>query len=146
MLIERLKALLGSSAPELQQTEVNAQLACAALLLEVSRSDGSHSIEEKDAIWQLLQKKFDLSPRELQLLFEEALSASNDAPDLYSFTSTVKKNLNQAQKVTLIRGLWQVAYADGRLEPTEEAVIRKVSDLLYISHQDYISAKLDAAK
>ncbi len=145
MILARLRRLLSSEQDSaLKQSEVDARLACAALLLEVSRSDGSHSAEEKAAIWQLLERGFALSERELRCLFDQALEVSEEASDLFAFTSVAKKNLSQDQKVALVQGLWQVAYADGRLDPQEEGIIRKVADLLYVSHSDYIQAKLAA--
>ena len=38
--------------------------------------------------------------------------------------------------------MWQVAYADDHLDPIEEAVIRKVAELLYVNHSEFIRAKL----
>ncbi|MBY6017058.1 TerB family tellurite resistance protein [Halomonas denitrificans] len=145
MILARLRRLLSSEQDSgIKQSEVDARLACAALLLEVSRSDGSQSPEEKAAIWHLLEEGFSLSERELRLLFDQALEISEEASDLFAFTSVAKKNLSQAQKIALIQGLWRVAYADGDLDPQEEGVIRKVADLLYVSHGDYIQAKLAA--
>ncbi|MBY5991116.1 TerB family tellurite resistance protein [Ferrimonas balearica] len=145
MILTRLRRLLGSehSSP-LKQSEMDARLACAALLLEVSRSDGAHSPEEKAAIWHLLQEGFQLSERELTLLFDQALEASEEASDLFAFTSVAKKNLSHEQKLALIQGLWRVAFADGTLDPEEEGIIRKVADLLYVSHSEFIQAKLTA--
>lgn len=145
MILSRLRRLLGSDEDSvLRQTELDARVACAALLLEVARSDGEHSADEKAAIWHLLEKGFHLSERELKVLFDQAYEISEEASDLYAFTSTAKKNLSHDEKVSLVQGLWQVAYADGRLDPEEEGIVRKVAELLYISHADYIQAKLAA--
>jgi uncharacterized tellurite resistance protein B-like protein len=40
--------------------------------------------------------------------------------------------------------MWQVALADNALSRYEEHVIRKVSDLLYLSHNDFLLAKAAA--
>ena len=42
----------------------------------------------------------------------------------------------------LLRMLWRVAYADGRLDKYEEALLRKLGDLLFLSHDDFIREKL----
>jgi uncharacterized tellurite resistance protein B-like protein len=38
--------------------------------------------------------------------------------------------------------MWEVAYADGRVDRYEDHMIRKVADLLYLSHNDFIRMKL----
>jgi uncharacterized tellurite resistance protein B-like protein len=38
--------------------------------------------------------------------------------------------------------MWRVAFADRRLDKYEEAQIRKIADLLYVPHKDFIRTKL----
>lgn len=64
---------------------------------------------------------------------------------MYEFTNKLRK-LSQPQRYQLIEAMWQVAYADGVIDPLEEAVIRQVSDLIYLDHPEYIRAKLNAGK
>ncbi|MGY0640578.1 MAG: tellurite resistance TerB family protein, partial [Paraglaciecola chathamensis] len=45
----------------------------------------------------------------------------------------------------IIDGLWKIAYADDVLDPEEEHMIRRVADLLYVSHSQFIQSKLAAA-
>jgi uncharacterized tellurite resistance protein B-like protein len=40
--------------------------------------------------------------------------------------------------------MWKVAYADGDLDKYEDNIIRKVADLLYIRHSDFVRTKLEA--
>jgi uncharacterized tellurite resistance protein B-like protein len=40
--------------------------------------------------------------------------------------------------------MWRVAYADERLDKYEEHLIRKISDLIYVSHRDFIRTKHSA--
>jgi uncharacterized tellurite resistance protein B-like protein len=42
----------------------------------------------------------------------------------------------------LIIDMWAIAKADGVIDPMEEFVIRKVADLLYVSHSDFIYGKV----
>jgi uncharacterized tellurite resistance protein B-like protein len=39
--------------------------------------------------------------------------------------------------------LWQVAYADQRLDPHEELLLRQITDLLHLDHDDFIRVKLE---
>ncbi|MBV2123299.1 MAG: TerB family tellurite resistance protein, partial [Candidatus Thiodiazotropha sp. (ex Ctena orbiculata)] len=45
------------------------------------------------------------------------------------------------QKIQIIESLWQVAFADRQLHHYEEHVIRRLADLIHVSHGDFISAK-----
>ncbi len=42
----------------------------------------------------------------------------------------------------LIKAMWEVAHADGEIDPLEDSVIRKTSELLYVDHHEFIRAKL----
>jgi len=44
--------------------------------------------------------------------------------------------------VELIEKLWQVAFADHQLDKHEEHVIRRISDLIHVSHSDFMKTKL----
>ena len=51
------------------------------------------------------------------------------------------RHLDREEKVRVLEYLWQIAYADNVLDKYEEHAIRKVADLLYLSHADFITAK-----
>ncbi|MDD9894524.1 MAG: TerB family tellurite resistance protein, partial [Gammaproteobacteria bacterium] len=38
--------------------------------------------------------------------------------------------------------MWRVAFSDERLDKYEEHLIRKIADLIYVSHSDFIKSKL----
>ena len=38
--------------------------------------------------------------------------------------------------------MWEVANADGEIDPLEDAVIRKTAELIYVDHSEFIRAKL----
>jgi uncharacterized tellurite resistance protein B-like protein len=43
----------------------------------------------------------------------------------------------------LIRNLWAIAFADKILDRYEDSVIRRVCELTYVSHSDFIKTKLE---
>ena len=63
---------------------------------------------------------------------------------LHQFTKLIHDNYSLEEKKEIIYLLWLVAYSDEDLDMYEESMIRKISDLLYIPHQDFIQAKLRA--
>jgi uncharacterized tellurite resistance protein B-like protein len=69
---------------------------------------------------------------------------AREATSLYQFTSLMNEHFDHREKVLMILNMWEVAYADGRIDRYEEHLIRKVADLLYLSHKDFITSKQQA--
>jgi uncharacterized tellurite resistance protein B-like protein len=63
---------------------------------------------------------------------------------LHGPVSRLNAELTPDEKRALMEWMWRVAAVDGRVDPHEEHLLRKVADLLYVSHADYIRAKLGA--
>ena len=76
----------------------------------------------------------------MDLAEQEARQASG----YYQFTSLINKNCNADQKVRIIENMWHVAMSDGHISAHENHLMRKIADLLYIGHADYITAKQHA--
>lgn len=121
------------------------EIATAALLVEVMRLDGVAE-SERAAVLRALQAKFGLSDAEAAALVELAEAESRDAVGYYEFTSLINREFDAARKARIVELMWEVAYADATLSAHEQHVIRKVADLLYVPHADYIAAKLRARK
>lgn len=124
----------------LQQDQL--QLASAALMIEICKADDSVDEEEINKITVILREKFALNQLALDELFDLASQQADEATSLYQFTSLINDTYEYGAKIALIQNLWEVAYADGNLDRYEEHMIRKIADLLYISHSDFIRTKL----
>jgi uncharacterized tellurite resistance protein B-like protein len=44
----------------------------------------------------------------------------------------VHEHFDVAQKTTVLEMMWRVALADGKVDPHEDHLLRKVADLLYL--------------
>ena len=121
------------------------ELASAALLMEISRADDGVSKAEREAVGVAMKSVFNLSDEEADDLVSTAEDAVDSAISLFDFTSIVNERFSREQKIDLMRMLWAVAYADNHLDRYEEYYVRKIADLLHISHSDYIKTKLLAA-
>ena len=119
------------------------QVATAALLVEVMRLDGQAE-PERVAVLKAVHKKFGLSDDEAHTLVELAESEARDAVGYYQFTSLINREFSREQKIHIVELMWQVVYADASLSAHENHVMRKIADLLYVAHGDYIAAKLRA--
>ena len=85
-----------------------------------------------------------MTAKAAEMVLASGSARSDDAVDLVQFTQVLNQSLDASAKHKVIQGLWHVAYADKTLAPLEEHVIRKIADLLYIPHSQYIQAKLAA--
>ncbi len=127
-----------------QATEENLHLACAALYIEMMHMDDTLHAEEQEMILKSIQDSFSLSLEEANNLISLATQERKQATDYYQFTSLINKNFTQQQKITVIKNLWQIAYADGVLDKHEEYMVRKMADLLHVAHLDFIKTKHQA--
>ena len=117
-------------------------VAVAALLLEVARADQAVDAAERRSVIAAIARLCKLEGEDLDTLVATAAEAVDEAVSFYEFTATINARLSQAQKRELLETLWRVAQADGRVDHYEEYYIRKLADLLHLSHQDFIRAKL----
>ncbi|WIO75534.1 TerB family tellurite resistance protein [Porticoccaceae bacterium LTM1] len=144
-MIARLKAFFQQNIDlsDEKSTVRSVQLAAAALLVEVMVTDNKVETSEEQRVKNLLQTQYELSSDEVETLFELAHQEVKDATSLYQFTRLINENFEYQEKITLIENLWKVAFADNVLDKHEEAVIRRISELIYVSHSDFIRAKLN---
>lgn len=108
------------------------QIATAALLAEVMRMDTVVTDDERQVVLRALCERFSLSVKESEKIVQLAMQEASQATDYYQFTSLLNKNLSAMQKEKVVEYLWQVAYADGTLDPLERHLINKIADLLYV--------------
>jgi len=121
--------------------EQQLNLAAAALLIEMVLQDDGIDEAEVAAVKQTLIKQFNLSTVEAQSLYELADEEKNQATDYHQFTTLITEHYSQPQKVQLIESLWRVAFSDNVLDKYEEQMVRRISDLIHVSHKDFIQAR-----
>ncbi|MBT0960197.1 tellurite resistance TerB family protein [Denitromonas iodatirespirans] len=146
-MIPSLRSFLNTlTAPDTdaQDEAVSLQLATAALLVEMMRADSDVSPAETDSIRRLLANDFHLDTEAVDRLLDEAQTEAREAPGYHPFTSRLNQDLDAAQKVRVVECLWSIALADGQICAHENHLMRKLADLLHVSHGDYIAAKARA--
>lgn len=121
------------------------RLASAALLIETARADFTQDGVEEATMLEVLRSGLGLSTAEVDELLALASDRVDAATSLFEFTRVINDHFSPPRKLLLVAGMWAVAYADGNVDKYEEHLIRRVADLLYVPHEDYIRAKLDAA-
>jgi uncharacterized tellurite resistance protein B-like protein len=143
-MIETLKRMFAGqpAAQGLLEQREPIELATAALLIELARSDFSESSAELDAIRQLLQKRFGLGLDAVEKLLTEAGQRADHAVSLHEFTHRLNTELPEHEKLGIVEMLWRVSHADGHIEKHEEQLIQRIAGLLHISDRDRVRLKL----
>ncbi|EWH04754.1 hypothetical protein AT00_18090 [Pseudoalteromonas lipolytica SCSIO 04301] len=142
--IKQLFSAMDNSQSNISEHDL--KTAVAALLIEVMRADNELQDDEQQALNNTLKKYFSLSDEEVLELVEGASKNLDEAIDYFQFSKQINAQCSAEQRIDIIELLWRLAYADGELDKHEELVIRRVASLLYVTHEDFIAAKLAATK
>lgn len=118
------------------------RLTSAALLIELSKADFEQSPEELEAIRNLLRREHDISDAELDELMALAEQQFQEDNAYHPYTTLINEHYTPEQKIQLLETLWRVALADGEISKYEDHLIRKIAELIYIPHRDFIRTKL----
>ena len=121
-------------------------VAVAALMFEIAKADNDVAEGERAAILKAVGSACAVDDSALEALVDTATAAADESVSLYEFTVIINDQLPRAKKVELLQTLWRIARADGRIDHYEEYYIRKIADLLHLSHGDFIRAKLAVEK
>ena len=131
---------LALSGPE-DSLEEKLQIATVALFLEMMYMDDKVEPAEQEIILSLIHQNFSLTDEQTTSLVELAEQQRKQATDYFQFTSLINKEYSLEQKIRLIESLWKIAFIDGVLDMNEEYLVRKIADLLHVSHTAFIMAK-----
>ncbi len=118
--------------------EQELHLAAAALLIHAAMVDGTLMPSERNRVEHLLKTRFDLDDDALSRLMREGEAAEREAVDLYSFTSVLKRELDQEGRQRIVGMLWEIVYADGEVHEFESNLVWRVAELLGVSTRDRV--------
>jgi uncharacterized tellurite resistance protein B-like protein len=146
-VIDLVKRFFGKSrAPDATDprgsTGHDMRIAACALFLEMANIDGEFSADERRNILTILGKDYQLSAEYATELAEAARQELEGSIDLWRFTNLINRNYSLTEKTQVIELMWEIAYADGKLDKHEDYLVHKLAKLLHLSHQQLIEAKL----
>jgi len=141
-LFNQIVSALDPSVPESKLESLDAQRVSAMLLVEIARSDHVVDDSERKAIENALLQSSSLLADELGAIVDEALIEADNALSFHNHVSLINEHFSKEDKIVLIEQMWRVAFADGNVDGYEEYTIRKLCDLLYVKHRDYMQAKI----
>ncbi len=144
-LQDKISLLLSDNAKKGQadtnQPFSGLSVATAVLFLEMAYADFNLSPEEETKISTLLQDFFSLDGQQVSELIRVAREKRESRTDIWLFTNQIKKSFSRPQKQCLLENLWRLVYADGYMDKYEEALMRKITNLIGMTHGEMIEAR-----
>jgi uncharacterized tellurite resistance protein B-like protein len=144
-MLEKIKSLFFKTSEEKTAEVQVAQTidkTCASLIIEVALADKVFDESEINLLKNMLLETYSLKLDDANELIANAEKTVNESTSLYGYTREVNDNFDYQSKLDLLDQLWRMAFADGNIDKYEEHVVRKISDLIHISHNDFIQSKL----
>jgi uncharacterized tellurite resistance protein B-like protein len=154
LILAQIRGLFGILSPDperdARRRRLALQRAVSGLLLEMAFTDfdGDEANDEARretkarAVAQLVSERFRLSSADAELLVHDLSRKENRYTSYYEPVALINRVYSAEQKAEFIAQLWRVAFADGAVDPYEDHYVRKIAELIYVSHTDFITAKL----
>ena len=136
-----LADLTGGQKHPARFEENDYRLAAAAMMIHASTIDGTMKGAERDKLHAVLKERFSLDDRATEELIDVGTLAENESVDLYHFTSLINRSLDEAGRLGIVEMMWQVVFADGRVNEFEDNLMWRAADLLGVSSRDRIELR-----
>lgn len=142
-MLDQIKSFFGIEAPlaQAERPPLDKTLAAAALMVQVMAADGKIRPEEEAKMSMVLKEHYNVSEKEVVELAKAARSVQDEAVDLYGFTSLLKREMNEEERLGLVEDLWEMVYADGELHEFEDNVVWRVAELIGIQSRQRMELK-----
>ena len=130
-----------AAPPDARAPQEDLRLAVAVLLIEAAHRDDTFDAKERAVIERLLTAKFSLTPDECARLMAAGEAAAANMTQLHPHVGVITDQMDEAERIRLMEMLWDVAYADGVLDPEEDLLIRRLGSLIHITDRDRVLAR-----
>ena len=140
-MLDRMKRFFSAADDAVTDDQAALHLAAAVLMVEVAKADHALDEGELHRLKSVLADHWGLGERDLADLVQVAHDTAEVDVSLHRQIDLINRHFTPGQKFDLVRGLWEVACADGEIHHHEEALIRRLAALIYVSHTDFIRSK-----
>jgi uncharacterized tellurite resistance protein B-like protein len=151
-MIDLIKRLVGAGlddqaagAPEEKGRSASrdVHLAACAVFLEMAQIDDEFDDREWEHILGVFQGEFSLSHEEVVELKRASAEELTRRKDYWKLTNVINRHYTNEEKYRLVELLWELVYADGKMDEHENYLMHKLVKLLHLTHRDLIDAKLN---
>jgi uncharacterized tellurite resistance protein B-like protein len=141
MLADLLKRLSGRPEEGGVLAADDQRIAVAALLVIAAHADHDYAQGERAQIDRVLAERYGLSAEAASALRAQGEAAEAAATDLYRFTSLIKAGVPYEERGAVLEAMWRVVLADAEREMHEDALMRRITDLLGLHSHDSAGAR-----
>ena len=145
-LIDKFFGKTVDKSSESVDKEHDLRVATCAVMLEIANIDGEFSDGERERIVSFLESHFGLSSEIANELIEKAGKELESSIDLWSFTNRINQNYNREEKIGIVEMIWEIVFADDYLDKHEDYLMKKLGNLLRLSHKDLMDAKMKSKR
>lgn len=121
---------------EWSEETIDLKLAVAAMLVEAAHMDETFATSERSVVERLLVERFEITAAEARKLVDDAEARVQDSTQYHPFTRQINEQLDIPGRTRIVEMMWEVAYADGVLDPQEDMLLRQVAGLLHVPDKD----------
>ena len=121
--------------------DIDLELTASILAYEIARSDGDISESELSLLYEEIKKISSKIGKKEEKILEIIEQYSKNSVSFYEFIDDINKDYTKEDKLSLIKFLYDVAYADKILEVSEERLIRRIADLIKIKDVQVLKIK-----
>lgn len=147
-MLKKIKSILSANKGSARLTESlpEEQVAVCAILIETAEADQDFAPEEFRVITQQLGKYFGLEEEQVEELIAITGAAREKSVDLWPFTRAISSTYTPQKKQEVLTMVWQVIFADDRLDPYEDQLARRLQGMLSVNHSVLMNAKAEARR
>ena len=124
-----------------QQTSFEIELTAAVLAYEIARSDGEVSKDELSVLMEEIQSISEKVGKDKFEILKIIEIYSKNSTSFHEFIEDINNGYSKEEKHSLLKFMWKIAYADGKLDVDEERLIRRVADLIRIKDIEVLKLK-----
>ena len=100
------------------------------LLMHVALADGSIAKDEMNNVLEYIQENYPNDDKEKTYL--NAYKRMNNSTSFFEEIKGINTNFKKSQKENLLRDIWMLIIADGKIDPYEENLFYRIGELLKI--------------
>ena len=127
--------------PEKEQTSFEFELTASVLAYELARSDGEITQDELAILMNEIEGIANKVGKDKEEIFKIIQIYSEDSVSFHEFVEDINKNYSKEEKLDLLKFMWEMAYADKKLDVDEERLIRRMADLIKIKDVEVLKLK-----
>lgn len=130
-----------SRAPEVKLRD-KILIATCVLMLEIAKSDDEFAPVEMKTIRRILETELEIPENSVEEILTIAEKDRTGSTDIFEYTHLINQHFSREEKIQMVERFWKIIFADGSFDQFEDYMVHKLADLLRLSHDELISAKL----